>query len=55
MHWIEHFFALPTLPAGKKWHRAADTSAGEWGKPILLENQKKMIVKERSIVFLIGK
>lgn len=56
MHWIEHSFALPALlPAGKKWYRAADTADGVWNKPELLENQKRMRVKERSTVFLIGK
>lgn len=55
MHWIKHSFALPTPSGGKKWYQVMETSAREYDKPMLLENQKRMTVKERSIVFLVGK
>lgn len=55
MHWVRHSFALPALAKKKKWYRIAETSAGILEKPELLENQKTMVLKERNIVFLIGK
>lgn len=55
MHWMRHSFALPALAKKKKWYRIAETSAGILEKPELLENQKTMVLKERNIVFLIGK
>ena len=55
MHWVRHSFALPALAKKKKWYRIAETSAGILEKPELLENQKTMVLKERSILLLIGK
>jgi isoamylase len=54
MHWIEHSFALPSSTRGKKWYQIADTSAGVLKEPLQLENQKKIDIKERTIVLLIG-
>ena len=54
-------FALPTLPKEKKWYVAVDTGAEEAdgiyaaGQEILLKEQKTIMVKECSIVVLIGK
>ena len=55
MHWVKHTFALPALPKKKKWYRVMDTAEGILEKPQLLENQKTMVLKERSILLLIGK
>lgn len=61
MHWEAHEFALPNLPRGQQWHLAADTSNEEVngfmpeGQEPCLENQKQTLVRERSIVVLIGK
>lgn len=53
MNWAPQDFALPSLPQNKKWRIEIDTSHN------LLETttttQRNIIVKERSIVVLIGK
>ena len=38
MHWLEHEFALPALPKGKKWYLAADTKEG------ILAEEEQLIV-----------
>ena len=55
MHWEKHSFALPTLGKKKKWHQVMETQSGiaESGK--LLEDQKMIELRPRSIVLLIGK
>lgn len=61
MHWIEHEFALPRLPRGKKWKIALDTGMPkddgfyepEW-EPVL-EQQKSCVVRPRTVMVLIGK
>lgn len=71
MHWEEHIFDLPGLPKNMKWHVLFDTaeefeticSSSVDDKtadkadvePALCSNQKEYMVKERSIVVLIGK
>lgn len=55
MHWLTHSFALPTLGKNKKWYQVIETAQGVLSPPILLKNQKKMEVKERDIVLLIGR
>jgi glycogen operon protein len=61
MHWQAHWFELPGLPPGLKWHIFANTGASvaneicEPGKEPLLENQTGMLIGERSVVILVGK
>ena len=61
MHWEPHEFGLPHLPRNRRWYVAIDTSLGqingyyEMGNEPLLEEQNRYMVKERSIVVLIGK
>lgn len=55
MHWLEHTFAVPALRKTKKWYRVLDTSGETEPGDTLEENQKTMILQERSIVFLVGK
>lgn len=55
MHWIKHSFALPTLGKKKKWYQIIDTSVGILETESLLENQKIIELKPRSITLLIGK
>ena len=50
MHWEEHDFALPSLPAGLKWTRVLDTAAKENG--VQDENGKTAAVKGRSVQIL---
>lgn len=59
MHWEPCEFALPNLPKNLSWHVAVDTEkeTGIYasGEECLVKDQKKMLVKARSIVVLIGK
>lgn len=55
MHWIEHDYALPTLRQGKKWHQVLDTSTGMIGEEVLLDNQRLVLVPERSVAVFVSK
>lgn len=61
MHWEPREFGLPHLPAGLKWHLAADSFREleevflPEGEEPLLEDQKKQMVEGRTIVVFIGK
>ena len=55
MHWLEHTFALPALPRGKKWYRIASTQEGILDKAEPLEDQKFAEVKERTIMIFAGR
>jgi len=54
MHWLNHSFALPTLPQKRRWHLAAETAQGCLEQRQLLENQKVLELPARSIAILIG-
>jgi glycogen operon protein len=61
MHWQAHWFEIPGLPAGMQWHLFANTGvpAGEDsyqpGSEPLLENQRSILIGDRSVVILVGK
>ena len=55
MHWLEHTFALPALPRGKKWYRIASTREGILDKAEPLDDQKFAEVKERTIMIFSGR
>lgn len=55
MHWLEHTFALPALPRGKKWYRIASTREGVLDKAEPLDDQKFAEVKERTIMIFSGR
>lgn len=55
MHWLEHTFALPALPRGKKWYRIASTQEGILDKAEPLDDQKFAEVKERTIMIFAGR
>lgn len=55
MHWLEHTFALPALPKGKKWYRIASTQEGILDKAEPLDDQKFAEVKERTIMIFSGR
>lgn len=55
MHWLAHSFALPALGKKKKWYLAVSTQRGVLKEEVLLENQKEVIVDERTICIFIGK
>lgn len=63
MHWEDHEFDMPKLTKGVNWYVLIDTTKGDYGtqyedseKPLnILENQRKYMVRARSIVIFIGK
>ena len=55
MHWLEHTFALPALPRGKKWYRIASTQEGILDRAEPLDDQKFAEVKERTIMIFSGR
>ncbi len=54
MHWIEHGFALPALSKGKKWFKIASTEEGILETAELLENQRMVVLKERTVMVIVG-
>ncbi len=55
MHWLEHTFALPALPAKKSWYVTASTKEGVLETGRLLENQHDMKVEKRTVLVLTGR
>lgn len=55
MHWLEHEFALPALPKGKKWYLAADTKEGILDKEKPLDCQREALLKDRTIAVFLGR
>ena len=55
MHWEKHSFALPNLGKKKKWHQVMETREGVLTEERLLEDQKMIELKPRSIVLLFGR
>ena len=61
MHWESHGFTLPDIPRDKKWYMFSNTNFDEkinnfeQKEDILLENQKNILVSERSIIILVGR
>lgn len=55
MHWIDHEYALPTLSKKKQWYQVFSTVDSEQVEEILLEDQKRIKLEPRSVVFLLGK
>ena len=52
MHWLEHVFSLPALPKGYGWYVKATTERGMLDVPVLLKDQRKLELKERSVTVL---
>ena len=61
MHYQAMWFELPALPSGLQWHIFANTGVKspddcwEPGSEPLLDNQKEMLMGDRSVVILVGK
>ena len=55
MHWIPHQFALPSPGKGRKWYLAGTPADGLLEEPELLEEQKSIELKERSISLLVSR
>ena len=56
MYWEDHVFELPSLPKGKRWYLFANTNI-EYvsNKEHLLEDQRRIIVSQRSIIIVVGR
>ncbi len=61
MHYQAMWFELPALSSGLQWHIFANTGVKspddcwEPGSETLLDNQKEMLMGDRSVVILVGK
>lgn len=55
MHWLKHSFALPALKKGKKWYCAVSTDIGVMKEMEELDNQREVIVGDRTIEIFVGK
>ncbi|MEB3220201.1 MAG: glycogen debranching protein GlgX [Nostocales cyanobacterium 94392] len=61
MHWEAHWFELPGLHPGMKWHVFANTGvtppqdSWEPGTEPVLENQSGLLIGDRSVAILVGK
>jgi len=60
MHWNTHEFGLPKLPKDMKWYIKINTAKVEKsfmadGEEIIVPNQDKLSVDERTIIVLIGR
>ena len=55
MHWVEHTFAIPTLPKSKEWNLSVSTQDGVLENPMPLGKKKSIIVPGRTIVVLTGR
>ncbi|WP_461812079.1 alpha-amylase family glycosyl hydrolase [Faecalimonas sp.] len=55
MHWLKHSFALPALKNGKKWYRAVSTDMGVLESMELLDDQRKVMIGDRTIEIFVGK
>lgn len=55
MHWLEHSFALPALKREKNWYLAVSTTDGVLEEEKLLENQKEVVLGERTIAIFVGR
>ena len=55
MHWLSHEFALPALSGKRKWYLVASTQGGVLEEEELLENQRRVELAPRTILFLTGR
>ncbi|ESA38966.1 glycogen debranching enzyme [Leptolyngbya sp. Heron Island J] len=60
MHWQTQWFDVPGLPEGKQWYISANTGADETdhfglNHEPLLDDQKGLLLRDRSVVVLVGR
>ena len=55
MHWSEHSFALPKIHPDRHWRVILDTTESERREYALKEDEKHIVVKDRSIMILVAR
>lgn len=55
MHWMDHTVALPNPGSDKNWYLAMQTEDGVLDEPQLLDDQRKIEMKPRSVRILVGR
>ena len=61
MHWESHSFELPKLPTNHHWHVFANTALippqdiCEPGNEPILQDQSNLLIRDRSVVILVGR
>ena len=54
MHWLPHRFALPSIGKNMEWYLVMNTKDGVFRAPQKLEDQKEVLLEERSVAILTG-
>ena len=55
MHWLPHHFAIPTIGKNVEWYLVMTTKDGVLCEAKKLENQKEVLLEERSVAILVGR
>lgn len=55
MHWLQHRFALPSIGKNREWYLIMTTKDGVLPEAKKLEDQKEVLLEERSVAILIGR
>lgn len=54
MHWIEHSFALPSLPKDQAWYQVMSTAEGFLEKPVSAAGKRSIVLEGRSVAALVA-
>ena len=55
MHWLPHHFAIPSIGKNVEWYLVMATKDGVLCEAKKLENQKDVLLEERSVAILVGR
>jgi len=55
MHWLPHHFAIPSIGKNVEWYLVMTTKDGVLCEAKKLENQKEVLLEERSVAILVGR
>lgn len=54
MHWIEHSFALPSLPKGQAWYQVMTTAEGFLEEPVPVAGKRSIVLEGRSVTAFVA-
>lgn len=54
MHWIEHSFALPSLPKEKVWYQVMSTEEGFLKEPVSAAGKRRIVLEGRSVAAFVA-